>query len=82
MDPAELAGLLTEDELLASLLEAHESQKKAHAAWMEEIKRRRRITAALHARGVSYIRIAAHLGITDGAVNLYMKAERKEKNDG
>lgn len=80
-DPAKLSELLTEDELFASLLEAHQGMQRAHAEWMRLINSRRQLTKALHDKGVSYAKIAAHLGITDGAVFIYMRSIRKKKED-
>lgn len=82
MDPAELSELLTEDELLASLTEAQQGMRAAHAEWMRHIERRRKITIALFARKVTYARIAAHLGITEGAISQYMKPLKGKRNDG
>lgn len=74
---------LSDQELLAELTDAHNEQRAANARYLDALARRRAATAVLSRRsGWSLRKIAAHLGITPGAVYFYMKAGTKGRTEG
>jgi len=72
-----LSELLTDDELLAELTAAHADLAKANDQFRGLVARRRLLTGALLARkGMTQRKIAAHLGLSQAAVNAYMRGTK------
>jgi Helix-turn-helix len=71
-----LSELLTDDELLAELADAHATLTKAYAEFRTMAERRKLLTGALSARGFSQRKIAAHLGLSQAAVARYVRGSR------